>query len=207
MVSRKSRIAGLAIWAVLVGLGAAYALELVREGRVEGWGAGMYAFHLGLALLLWYILVLIVIQARFGAAIQRPWLQAALYWTPRAAAAVFTLLIGALGLDVFSESGSLWQLALAFLMHSIPALIFLAAIAAAWRWEWVGALLFCGWAVFYVLTAGGFPLSVYVEISGLPFGLGVLYWFNWQKRRQARSAAAAAAGKAPPGQDRSPADE
>ena len=205
----KWRIVRWAVWFVMAVLGLVYVLELVREGRADAWEPGMYGFHFGVAALLWSILALLgaVIGRGFLAGGQRTLFAAVLYWTPRTAAVLFTLLIGVLGLDVFSAGGSLGQMLLAFLMHSIPALIFAAAVAAAWRWEWVGTLLFCGWGVFYVLTAGGFPLSVYVEIAALPFAFGVLYWFNWQKRRAARAVAHAAAQAASSEESRSPADE
>ena len=59
----------------------------------------------------------------------------------------------------------------------------MAGVAFAWRHEWVGALVFMGWAVWYLTFSRSFPLSVYVEVALLPFILGVLFLLNWLYRR------------------------
>ena len=48
-----------------------------------------------------------------------------------------------------------WNKALALLMHLIPTLIVLVALAVVLRREWVGAVLFPLLAVFYLVTKWG----------------------------------------------------
>lgn len=73
-------------------------------------------------------------------------------------------------------------------MHLIPSFIVVIALVVAWRWEWVGAVLFFGLAVFYVVMAWGrFPFGTYLAISG-PLGLiGVLFLLNWRYRCELRT--------------------
>jgi hypothetical protein len=61
------------------------------------------------------------------------------------------------------------------------------APGAAWRWEWVGALLFFGLAVLYVAMAWGrFPFVTYLAISGPLLLVGVLFLLNWRHRDELR---------------------
>jgi len=63
----------------------------------------------------------------------------------------------------------------------------LIVLAIAWRWEWVGAVLFCGLAVFYVVwTWGRFPFGAYLAISRPLLLLGVLFLLNWRRRDELR---------------------
>jgi len=77
---------------------------------------------------------------------------------------------------------------LAVLIHLVPTYIVVIALVIAWRWEWVGAILFIALAVFYVVWAWGrFPLVVYLSISGPLALLAVLFLFNWIYRAQLRT--------------------
>jgi len=54
------------------------------------------------------------------------------------------------------------------------------AFLVAWRWEWVGAVLFVALAVFYMVgTSGHFHWGAYIGISGPLIFIGVLFLFNW----------------------------
>lgn len=83
--------------------------------------------------------------------------KALLYWPPRALSILFVLFLSVFALDVFEESEGFWQTSLALGLHLIPALIVLAILVIAWRWEWVGAVLFTAAAVWYAVTAHRHP--------------------------------------------------
>ena len=113
---------------------------------------------------------------------------ALLFWTPRILTLVFTAFISLFSFDVFEGPGSIWLKLGGFLIHSIPALVMLLGSIYAWRHEWLGALVFMGWGVFYVMSFRGFILAVYFQLGVLPFSLGLLYLLNWLYRADVRLA-------------------
>ncbi len=90
-------------------------------------------------------------------------------------------------LDVFGEHRGFWETILALLIHLIPVYIVLIVLAVAWRWEWVGALLFNALAVYYVVSSWDrFGWSTCVIIAGPLVVVGVLFLLNWIYRAQLR---------------------
>lgn len=121
--------------------------------------------------------------------IRQPW-KRILFWTPRVLSILFALFVSLFALDVFGVGYSFWETVLALLIHLVPVYILLIGLAIAWRWEWVGALIFMGFAVWYVAMAWGqFQLSVYVMMAGVPFVVGILWLIDWLYRRELRSTA------------------
>lgn len=78
-----------------------------------------------------------------------------LFWTPRILGVVFALFISLFALDVFSEGNGFWRTAIALALHLIPTFVILAALAVAWRREWVGATFFPGLGVLYLVMTWG----------------------------------------------------
>jgi hypothetical protein len=61
-------------------------------------------------------------------------------------------------------------------------------LVLAWRWEWVGAALFTGFGVWYIIeTWGRFPWTVPLVIAGVPMLVGVLFGACWMWRKQIRA--------------------
>lgn len=98
-----------------------------------------------------------------------------LFWAPRVLSILFVLFISVFALDVFSEGYGFWEAILALLIHLIPTFILIIALVFAWRWEWVGALLFTAVALFFLISSGG---ESWV-ISGPLFVIGTLFLLNW----------------------------
>ncbi len=112
--------------------------------------------------------------------------QRLLFWTPRVLVLVFAAFVSLFALDVFGVGYSPWETVVALMMHLIPTALILVALGIAWRWELVGAGLFLGLAVLYLITAGGrFPWSVYVIMCGPPTLIAVLFALDWQYRQRA----------------------
>jgi len=110
-----------------------------------------------------------------------------IFWAPRVLCILFALFLSIFALDVFGEGNSVGETIIALFMHLIPVYIVIAALVLAWRWEWIGAVLFTGLGVLYIVMAWGrFPLSVYVVISGPAFLLGALFLANWVYRADLR---------------------
>ncbi len=111
-----------------------------------------------------------------------------LFWTPRILCILFAMFLSLFALDAFSENSSIWESILGFLIHLLPVYIVLIVLAIAWRWEWVGAVLFIGMAFFYLVsTWGRFHWSAYATISGTAALVGILFLVNWKYRAELRA--------------------
>jgi len=111
-----------------------------------------------------------------------------MFWTPRIAGILFVLFISLFTLDIFDMQLGFWGTIVGLFMHLIPSILLAIAIVLAWRWEWIGALIFAGWSVFYIATARGFHWSVYVIIAGIPLVIGILFLLDWIYRKDIRTA-------------------
>ncbi len=111
-----------------------------------------------------------------------------LFWLPRSAGILFILFISMFAFDVFDSQLSFWSTALALFIHLIPSILLAIAILVAWKREWFGAVLFIGWAIWYVASfmERGFEWFIYVIIAGLPMLIGLFFLAGWVWRRQIR---------------------
>ncbi len=111
-----------------------------------------------------------------------------LFWVPRGLAILFILFLGLFALDVFGQGYTFSETAVALFMHLIPNMILGIILVLAWKWEWVGAVLFAGLGLFYILWAwGNFPVSVYFVISGPLFLVALLFGIGWVHRAKIRA--------------------
>jgi hypothetical protein len=86
-------------------------------------------------------------------------------------------------LDVFGEGHGFWQTVGAFLIHLVPTYVVVIALVVAWHREWIGAIIFNGLAVFYLIWAWDrFTWVTYLAISGPLFLVGALFLINWLYR-------------------------
>ena len=112
-----------------------------------------------------------------------------LRWTPRVLSILFIAFIALFALDVFDAGYSFWETIVGLFMHLLPNLALLAVVILAWRWPWVGAIGFLGFAGWYLVTFGmtnnwSFDWSVYALLAGIPALIGVLYLADWFVRRR-----------------------
>ncbi len=110
-----------------------------------------------------------------------------LFWLPRIAGILFVVFISMFALDIFDMQLGLWGTIVGLFMHLIPSMLLTIAIVIAWRREWFGAVLFIGWAIWYVAGTRGFEWSVYVLIAGLPALIGLFFLAGWIWRKQIRN--------------------
>jgi len=99
---------------------------------------------------------------------------------PRILGILFAMFVSLFALDVFGQGAGLWQEILGLLIHLVPTYLIILALVIAWRWEWVGTILFGGLGVFYiVLTWEQFSWVAAALISGPAFLVGALFLLDW----------------------------
>ena len=112
-----------------------------------------------------------------------------LYWSPRILAIAFALFLSLFALDVFDEVHGFWVTALAFSIHLVPALIVVAVLIAAWRWEWVGAVAYALLTALYLWW--GLPKRPFLGVLTIATSLIViagLFLANWIERPKLHTA-------------------
>ncbi|MCJ7467949.1 MAG: hypothetical protein MUO53_14805 [Maribacter sp.] len=65
-----------------------------------------------------------------------------LYWLPRILGILAILFISLFAMDSFGPRLTFWQQLGGFLMHLIPSFLLLALLLVAWKWEYLGGVLF-----------------------------------------------------------------
>ena len=110
-----------------------------------------------------------------------------LFWTPRVLGIAFAGFISLFALDVFEGHPPLSQALIGLAIHLIPTALLVVGLIVAWRWEWVGALLFlCLGVAFVASTRGRADWRTYAFIAGPPLLLGLLFLLNWLHRAELR---------------------
>ena len=111
-----------------------------------------------------------------------------LFWTPRVLGILIAGLLTLLSADMFGEGYNFWQSILGFLIHMLPAFAVLLLLVFAWRWEWVGALGFIAFGVWYIAITSSNDMhwSAYGVLSGIPILIGFLFLVGWVKRGEVR---------------------
>ena len=101
-----------------------------------------------------------------------------LLWSPRVLGSVVCIFLSVFALDAFNENRSLSEALFAFAIHITPAVLLLAVVAASWRREWLGGVVFIGLALAYVTIAGS-RLDWILIISGPFLIVGTLFLASW----------------------------
>ncbi len=108
-----------------------------------------------------------------------------LFWSPRVLSILFVLFISLFALDVFNEGHGFWQTLLALLIHLIPTVLVIIAVVISWHREWIGAVLFTGGGLWYLL-ANLRHFSWILTISGPMLLIGILFLLSWLYRKDLR---------------------
>jgi len=113
-------------------------------------------------------------------------MRTALYWAPRILAIAFGLFVSLFALDSFNGQASIWVRLAHFVIHLIPVAVYAVILVLAWRWEWIGAVLFAALGAVYVATMGRHRLDWNLTIAGPLFLLAVLFLAGWLRRAELR---------------------
>ena len=110
-----------------------------------------------------------------------------LKWSPRILGILASLFLGLFSLDAFGPGKTFARASADFAIHLTPAVILLAVVALAWRWEWVGALVFTAVAVGYAYVARA-HVSWILAIAAPLLIVGILFFWSWIRRNEFRAA-------------------
>jgi len=96
--------------------------------------------------------------------------------------------------DVFESGLTVWQQLGAFIMHLIPSFILIAFLVIAWKWEYVGGMIFIiiGLALSPVVFSMNYRMnhSIWMSLSiiltiTLPFVLvGILFIVSYRLKKK-----------------------
>jgi hypothetical protein len=64
------------------------------------------------------------------------------HWLPRIICILAILFVSLFAADAFAPELTIWQQLGAFIMHLIPSFILLAFLIVAWKWEYIGGIIF-----------------------------------------------------------------
>jgi len=124
--------------------------------------------------------------------LKKPKINFWLYWSPRILTILFILFISMFALDIFGNGYTFWETVIGLFMHLIPSIMLTIFLIIAWKWEWVGAVGFFLFTVWYVgfmalrvLTnpAEIWMMSYSLIIAGPAILIGILWWLNWVKKK------------------------
>jgi hypothetical protein len=121
---------------------------------------------------------------------------AILHWFPRIICILAILFVSIFAFDVFSPDLTIWQQLLALAMHLIPSFILLAALIIAWKWEFVGGIIFIIAGIYFTIdvfmlnyhrTGGNFWISLgIVGALTIPFIIvGILFIASYKSKKKA----------------------
>jgi len=65
-----------------------------------------------------------------------------IYWLPRIICMLAISFVSIFALDAFDPNLTFWQQLLGFAMHLIPSFILLVILLIAWKWEFIGGIIF-----------------------------------------------------------------
>jgi hypothetical protein len=116
-----------------------------------------------------------------GAGVVSPAARTFLHWTPRLLGLALVLFLAMFALDAFSAGVSLPAIG-GFVVHLLPAATVLGVIALAWRWPWLGGIVFFALALVYAVWTRGY-LSWMLAISGPLLVEGTLFLWSWREGR------------------------
>ena len=113
-------------------------------------------------------------------------LKKALFLTPRVLGILFILFVSLFALDIFEMNLGFWGTIVGLLMHLLPSIAMTIALVLAWKYEWIGEILFAvvgGWFL-RVSTPG--DVMFYFVFIGIPLLIAVLLLLGWIYRGKIR---------------------
>ena len=105
-----------------------------------------------------------------------------LRWAPRILGFTVCLFVSLFALDAFEEGKTLIQAIPDFLLHLIPTAALVGIIFLSWRREWLGGVMFTGFALVYAYSARD-HIDWIATIAVPLLVVGALYFVSWTRGR------------------------
>jgi len=116
------------------------------------------------------------------------------YWLPRIICILAILFVSMFALDSFGPGRTIWQQIAAFLIHLVPSYILIAILVIAWKWEFVGGIVFAviglglsPWLFMFNYNRNhsvGMSLGIIASIT-IPFVIiGILFMVSHKMRKR-----------------------
>ena len=109
-----------------------------------------------------------------------------LFWSPRVLTILLAMFVSLFALDVFSEGHGIGETLVALFMHLLPTFAIVIALLIAWRYEWVGGILFLFVAAGFVWLSGGRHLGVWLSMVLPSCVIAGLFFLGWHHREAVR---------------------
>jgi len=118
------------------------------------------------------------------------------FWLPRVICIAAILFVSMFALDSFGPGLTIWQQIGGFLIHLIPSYVLIALLLVAWKWEYVGGILYIVlglmFSVFifninFVRNQFSFGQSLFnAAIIAFPFVIaGFLFIVSYKRKKKA----------------------
>ncbi|MDE3236942.1 MAG: hypothetical protein KGO81_13395 [Bacteroidota bacterium] len=95
-----------------------------------------------------------------------------LYWSPRIISILAIFFISIFAADAFAPGLTFWQQIGAFLLHLVPSFVLIGLLVIAWKWEFVGGVLFI--AIGLILSSVVFMHNLINRRATVATSLGII---------------------------------
>ncbi len=99
-----------------------------------------------------------------------------IHWLPRIIVILGILFVSLFAFDSFRSGNSIWQQLLEFLIHLIPSYILLIVLLIAWKYEFIGGI------IFIIISLGFSPLIFTHNFQmnhSISISLGIITMINF----------------------------
>jgi len=106
----------------------------------------------------------------------------AIHWLPKVLTMILALLAIIVSFDVFEPGVPAGQIALALLIHLIPAFIIIIALAFSWKKHLRGAILFFILDIVYLISMASRPLANKIVMAVFLLLISVCFLISHSRR-------------------------
>ncbi len=117
-----------------------------------------------------------------------------LHWTPRILCILAIIFLSLFALDAFEEGMPIGKQILGFLIHMIPSFVLIIFLIIAWKWEFIGGIIFMAVGIIFspIIFNMNYSMneSIWVSIGIIasitfPFIIvGVLFVVNYYQKKK-----------------------
>jgi len=116
------------------------------------------------------------------------------HWLPRIICILAILFISLFALDAFAPELTFWQQIGSFLLHLIPSFILFGLLLIAWKWEYIGGIIFTliGLLLSPIVFIHNYEMndSIWMSLGiisaiTIPFAVvGILFFISYYRKKR-----------------------